>query len=248
MYLINVLITSSEDEGAAALPPTIQENVASFRTLHPDLEYRMFRNADVLELLRTRFPPVVQEAYHAMRPFAYQADLARYCILYQYGGLYADLSYYLLSPVSFTDDKATVFRGKLISSPWDMSNGLMFTPPRHKAIARAIQLVCANVKRRYYGINALCPTGPVLIGKAFAMTCEAEDLRTGAAKLLPRSRITGLAPDLAIPPEDMIHSLIYREVLIAVKRKRLRSPGLTDFGVTTGNSYSDMWNEGNVYA
>jgi hypothetical protein len=246
MFLINVLITSSDDD-ADNLPPQIQENVASFKEKHPELEYRLFTRAEIVELIEKNFPPIVLEAFHAMRPYAYQADLARYCILFLYGGLYADLSYFFLSPVTCTEDKATVFRGKLISSPWDTSNGIIFAPPRHKALARAIQLVCANVKRRYYGLNALCPTGPALIGKAFAMTCEAEDLRTGAAKLLPRSRVTKLAPELEIPPEDMVHAVIYREVLIAVKRKRLRSPGLTDFGVTTGNSYADLWNENQVY-
>jgi hypothetical protein len=248
MFLSNVLITSSEEDGAAALPPLMEENVNSFRTLHPEIEYRLFRNADVLELLEKRFPPIVMESYRAMRPFAYQADLARYCILYEHGGLYADLSYFFLSPVPCPDRKPTVFRGKLISSPWDTSNGIIFAPPRHKALACAIQLVCANVKRRYYGLNALCPTGPALLGKAFATTCDPEDLRTGSAKLLPRARVERLAPDLAIPPEELIHCQIYRETLIAVKRKRLRSPGLTDFGVTTGNSYADLWNEGAIYA
>lgn len=246
MLLTNVLITSSDDD-ANNLPPLIRENVDSFKEKHPELEYKLFTRPEIVELIEKNFPPLVLESFHAMRPFAYQADLARYCILFLLGGLYADLSYYFLTPVPFTEDKATVFRGKLISAPWDTSNGIIFTPPKHRALARAIQLVCANVKRRYYGLNALCPTGPALIGKAFAMTCEAEDLRTGAAKLLPRSRVTKLAPDLPIPPEDHIHSVIYRETLIAVKRKRLRSPGLTDFGVTTGNSYADLWNENRIY-
>lgn len=245
MFLWSVLITSDDD---TALPPQLEENVQSLKANHPGFEHRLFRGPDVVELLEKKFPPMVLESFHALRPFAYQADLARYCILYQFGGLYADLSYFFANPVPVTDGKPTVFRGKLVSSPWDTSNGLIFTPPRHKALARAIQLVCANVKRRYYGLNPLCPTGPALLGKAFASTCEAEEIITGAAKLLPRARVLKMAPDLEIPEEEFIHCIVYGETLVAVKRKRLRSPGLTDFGVTTGNSYLDIWRAKAVYS
>jgi mannosyltransferase OCH1-like enzyme len=245
MYLCSVLITSEDD---TALPPQIEENVNSLKANHPSLEHRLFRGPEVVELLEKKFPAMVLESFHALRPFAYQADLARYCILYEFGGLYADLSYFFVNPIPVADRKPTVFRGKLVSSPWDTSNGLIFTPPRHKALARAIELVCANVRRRYYGLNALCPTGPALLGKAFASTCEAEEIITGAAKLLPRARVMRMAPDLAIPEEDHIHCQLYGETLVAVKRKRLRSPGLTDFGVTTGNSYLDIWRAQQVYS
>lgn len=244
MFLWSVLITSDDD---TQLTPQIEENVNSLKANHPEFEHKLFRGPDVLDLLERKFPAHVLESFHALQPFAYQADLARYCILYEFGGIYADLSYFFVNPVPLTAGKPTVFRGKLVSAPWDTSNGLIFTPPRHKALARAIELVCANVRRRYYGLNPLCPTGPALLGKAFASTCEAEEIITGAARLLPRARVMRTAPDLAIPDDDMVHCQIYGETLVAVKRKRLRSPGLTDFGVTTGNNYLDIWRAKQVY-
>ena len=176
MLLSNVLITSSDDDASADLPPIIRENVDSMKCNHAGLEHRLFGREAVLELMRTSFSKEVVDAFHSLRPFAYQADLARYCILYEFGGLYADLAYFLVRPLPLPDNQPLVFRGNLVSSPWDTSNGLMYAPPKHKALARAIELVCANVKRRYYGLTALCPTGPALFGKALAQTCEAEDL------------------------------------------------------------------------
>ena len=81
------------------------------------------------------------KAYEALKPYAYRADLARYCLLHEYGGLYADLSYFFVAPVPMPEDKAVVFRGNLVSSPWDTSNGIIYAQPGFKAFECAIKLV-----------------------------------------------------------------------------------------------------------
>ena len=248
MLLSSVLITSSSDGGEPALPPMVQENIDSLKSNHPGLEHKLFTQRDAVALMEGRFSSEVLEAFHAMRPFAYQADLARYCILHEFGGLYADLAYFFVRPLDLSADRAIVFRGNLVSSPWDTSNGLIYAPPRHKALARAIEMICANVKRRYYGLTPLCPTGPALFGKALAQTCEAEELITGAAQLLSRDGLKQLAPEVAVPPDKSIHCQFVQGALVAVKRKPLLSPGLSGLGITTGNSYRDLWNDREVYS
>ena len=248
MLLSNVLITSSEDDEDQPLPPIIRENIESLKSQHPGLEHRLFRQADVVQLIEERFSKEVLDAFYALRPFAYRADLARYCILYEFGGFYADLSYFFVGPIPMPPKRAVVFRGNLVSSPWDMSNGLIYSPPRHKALAHAIKLVCANVKRRYYGLTPLCPTGPALIGKAFATTCEAEELITGLAQLMPRDIVRDLVPTLALPDGELIHCQYLTQTLVAVKRKPILSPGLVAMGITAGNAYRQFWNRREVYA
>src|SRR4051795_3917802 len=98
MLLSSVLITSSEDDHGD-LPPIIQQNIASLKAQHPGLPHRLFRQDDVIELLEEKFPKEILNSYFALRPFAYRADLARYCILYEFGGLYADLSYFFVRAV-----------------------------------------------------------------------------------------------------------------------------------------------------
>jgi len=47
--------------------------------------------------LRTHFPSPVLEAYQAMKPGAFKADLFRYCVLLITGGVYADVDIQLES-------------------------------------------------------------------------------------------------------------------------------------------------------
>jgi hypothetical protein len=40
---------------------------------------------------------------------------------------------------------------------------------------------------------------------------------------------------------------LIRGTLLAVKRKPMLSPGLSGLGISTGNSYRDLWDEGEIY-
>lgn len=248
MLLSSVLITSSQGQDPPDLPPIIAENIESLKNHHPGLPHRFFMDEDVIKLLKEKFPKAVLNAYSALQPYAYKADLARYCILYEFGGLYADLSYFIVRAIPMSNDRPVVFRGNLVSSPWDTSNGLIFAPPKHKALKRAIEMVCANVQRRYYGLNGLCPTGPALFGKAVASTCEAEEILTGIAWLVARGEAARRVPSLPLPEGARIHCQFLNGELVAVKRKGLHSQGLIELGVTTGNLYRQFWVNKEVYS
>ena len=248
MLLSSILITSSEGDGDRTLPPIVEDNVESLKRKHSELEHRLFLQDDVIELLQAKFPGHVLEAYLALKPYAYRADLARYCILHEFGGLYADLSYFFVGQVPMPEDQLVVFRGNLMSSPWDTSNAIIYAPAKHKAFERAIELVCANVKRRYYGLTALCPTGPALFGKALAMTCEAEELLTGTASLLKAEPVEQIVPNLRFPKNALVHCQFLKRTMIAVKRKGVLSSGLIELGVTTGNAYRELWDNRQVYS
>ncbi|WP_292098072.1 glycosyltransferase, partial [Mesorhizobium sp.] len=69
-------------------------------------------------------------AFRTLRPYSYKADLAKYCLLYEQGGLYADLSYFFLRGVPRADGKLSIFRDFLSSTPWDTSIGVVAAPPR----------------------------------------------------------------------------------------------------------------------
>lgn len=248
MLLAQILIRAPGPEPVPALPPVVAQNTRSLVAVHPAWPHRIFLHDEIRDILKERFSPEVSHAFAALKPYAYQADLARYCLLYESGGIYADLSYFFTQPLPVGEGKIVVFRDFLWSSPWDTSNGVFYAPPRHPALALAIELVCANVRRAYYGATALCPTGPALFGKALASTCEAEDLIAGSALLLPRARLQESQPDLPLPEGPAIHCLVLREQLIAIKRKPLGSPGLEGLGITDGNAYGTLWKNRDVYA
>ena len=247
VLLSNILITDSGADAAANLPRIVQQNIASFKAFHDDHEYRLFLEQDVVDLIRDKFPRSVLKAYESLKAYAYRADLARYCLLHEYGGLYTDLSYFFVAPVPMPEDKAVVFRGNLVSSPWDTSNGIIYAKPGFKAFECAIKLVLENVKRRYYGSTSLCPTGPVVWGKALAMTCDAEELLSGLASLQVRAKVQLMVPGLELPDGERIHTQTLKDEMIAVKRKRYKSPGLTELGITDGNTYRQFWRDRDVY-
>jgi mannosyltransferase OCH1-like enzyme len=246
MLLSNILITDPEAGPVTDLPPVLKENIAAMRSLHPSLEYRMFHEAEVIELIETHFDRSVLDAYLQLRPLAFRADIARYCILFHYGGLYVDLSYFLVHAIPLTK-RPVVFRGNLISAPWDTSNAIIYAPPRHGAIKCALALACANVRRRYYGATALCPTGPALFGKALAMTCEAEELIAGTARLVRPEVAREQFPNVALPDDDYHHIQTVQGVPYAIKRKPMLSGGLSGLGLRGTNDYREIWKAREVY-
>ncbi|TIV71758.1 MAG: hypothetical protein E5V89_08605 [Mesorhizobium sp.] len=235
MPLFSILITDGDSEELSGL---VAENIQSFKTSHPGQEHFLFREAALAEFIATHFDAEVLSAFRTLRPYAYKADLARYCLLHERGGLYADLSYFFLRGVPRVDGRLSIFRDFLSSTPWDTSIGVVAAPPRHKAMAKAIELVCANVKLEYYGPTALCPTGPTLFGKAIALTCEPEDLIVGEAVQLPLAN-----GESTTRPG---HALSHDGELVAIKRKRGGKP-ISQLGIGGGNRYNRLWRSREVY-
>ena len=75
--------------------PNMSRMAESFRKAA--WEYRFWSDDDAVAFLQTHFPPPVLEAYQALKPGAFKADLFRYCVLLILGGVYADVDIQLES-------------------------------------------------------------------------------------------------------------------------------------------------------
>ena len=80
-----IMFTSDRD----ALPPPAAEEIRSRAGGDP---YRMWFLDDARALISDVYGLEVLRAFDILRPFAYKADLARYCIVNHIGGIYIDLS------------------------------------------------------------------------------------------------------------------------------------------------------------
>lgn len=69
--------------------PNMSRLTESFRKSGWD--YKFYSDDDSVAFLDAHFPPAVREAYDALNPGAFKADLFRYCVLLIYGGVYADV-------------------------------------------------------------------------------------------------------------------------------------------------------------
>lgn len=253
MILASILITANGNENPE-LPPIVAENIASFKASNPRLPHQLFTTSSIRQLIRQNFDAEVLGAFEKLRPFAYKSDLARYCIMYLHGGIYADLSTYFLGGWSpdfiasqrrreMSDHKLRlgVFRDFQSASVWDTANGVFSCSPKHRTLLLAIRMVCENVRSEYYGPTNLCPTGPTLFGKAIAMSCSPDDLTVGDSRWIrPSAKLKGIMTDVS-------HGFVFRDRIVAVQRKRGGAP-LSDIGIIGGNNYSEMWASRGVYA
>jgi hypothetical protein len=80
--------------------PNMSRLVESFRL--SGWEYKFYADEDAASFLSTHFPSEVREAYDALIPGAFKADLFRYCVLLIHGGVYADVDIMLESALDLS--------------------------------------------------------------------------------------------------------------------------------------------------
>jgi hypothetical protein len=239
MILASILITDGDTKDQS-LAPAVLENIETFKRHHSGLEHHLFRADETRAFIAAEYGKDVLGVFDALKPYAFKSDLARLCIMHKHGGLYADLSVYFVGGWKPPSGKLAVFRDFFCDIPWQTANTVFFAPPGHKALAKGIELICQNVRDRYYGIHFLCPTGPACFGKAIAMSCEANDLVVGESV---RFREVPGHPGL-LPQGG--HGFAFCMNLVAVKRKRIGG-GPEEMGISGGNGYMQMWQKRDIY-
>jgi hypothetical protein len=220
---------------AEALPARLAANVASLRDQHPELPHTLYDDASLRDFIRTHIGRDALQAYDALLPLAYKADLGRYCLLHEFGGIYADLSVYFFYPVRSPGEegKLHVFRDSSSAAPWIVSNSLIASPPRHPVFRACIEQVIAHCRSRHYGVNPLCPTGPNLFGRAIALGAPLEQLVAGDTVRMNRT-------------ETHAHAyLTPAGEVVAVNVKR--GAGLASLGARLGEDYNRHYWGRNVY-
>ena len=130
-----------------------------------------------LEFIRSHFPSDVLNAYMNLRPGAYRADLLRYCLLYEFGGIYGDLTQrYLVKLEDMVDrerDRLVLVKDRYQHScrMAGVQIAFMAAIPKLEVFKKAIDAIVHNVQTNYYGCNPLAITGPVLFRRVLD-TCD----------------------------------------------------------------------------
>ena len=82
------------------IPSNWQSSHDSWKKYHPEWEYKLWTDDDNRKFIQDKFPWFLQTFDNF--PYGIQrADVIRYCILYEYGGLYSDLD---IEPLENLDD------------------------------------------------------------------------------------------------------------------------------------------------
>jgi len=148
--------------------PNMSRLIESFR--QSGWQYEFYNDDRAGQFISANFPPEVREAYDAIIPGAFKADLFRYCVLLIMGGIYADMDILLESNLDEIVHPSVGFMtpqdspGETIGHRHCLWNGLMAVAPGHPFLAKTVENVVNNVRNRFTSVDyddMLCPN-PVL--------------------------------------------------------------------------------------
>lgn len=222
-----------------APPPEFISNcMNAVRASFSHVPYTLYNMESAREFITQHFDNEVLNAYDTLNPYAYKADLLKYCLLYAIGGWYFDIAVRLISTIDVHDEIETIaFKDMPIISQttWSCANAILYSKPSSSVYSAAIELVLQNCRNKYYGTNALCPTGPVLLGKAFAK--EGENSH----------RIFGDFICLTPVHQNKNPAFVLPDGLIFALGKPTGGGDLKGLGALGTNNYNDFYNSRSVY-
>jgi hypothetical protein len=148
--------------------PTISKYMSIVKAHHDDFEYKFYNDDDIKSILALKFKDEVLWAYNTLVPFSYKVDLAKYCLLWLYGGWYYDVGVYPEFSIHFDSSVNGVFFTDSLDTSggvWRIVASVIYTTPKREALMNAIEQIIQNCKDEYYGEDALHPTSTALLGK-----------------------------------------------------------------------------------
>jgi hypothetical protein len=154
--------------------PNMSRLIESFK--QSGWEYKFYTDDVAANFLSTHFPSEVREAYDALRPGAFKADLFRYCALLIHGGVYADMDVLLESNLDAAVAPDIGFMvpidepGKAAGHRMCLWNGLIAAAPAHPYLVKVIESVVNNVRNRFTSVdvdNMFCPKPELSVLHAF---------------------------------------------------------------------------------
>lgn len=237
-FLHSILLTnfSERSEPIFLLPPMIEQNIYSLKLHHHDFQHVLYGNDEMAAFIEQHFDQDVVSAYHSLVPMAYKADLGRYCLMFERGGIYSDLSIHYFSRFVDVDiEKLHIFRDGFSHAPWIVSNSIIAAPKKMNVFERCIKKIVEHVRQGYYGTNPLCPTGPNLFGFELANSTPLEQIVSGETVRINRNPTT--------------HSYVYLnnsgEVLATNVKRGI---GLGSLGLGFKQDYNELYSQKKIYA
>jgi len=220
------------------LPERLRASSESLQKLYPDKRYTLYNLEDLRMLIEKCFDSSVLKAFDALVPYAYKADLGRFCILYAFGGWYFDIGITGHQRVDISPNVDALFfrdRQRFSKSSWSVAGGMIYARPGNPIFIDAIRRVIENINNNFYGVTPLCPVGPTLIGQAIA--------NFGTSERLIFGDFMDLTPIHPIPNT----AFVLPNGEISAWAKRAKGGDLSALGTKGGNDYNILWRERKIY-
>lgn len=227
------------------LPGYAQMCANSIKDFYGTDEYHLYSGEELEKIIKDNFDTDVYKSYKKLKPYACKADLARYCLLYLYGGLYVDLNTRFINPLdeNFLNQwDLFAFRDVIGSSAryWSVINSIIFSKPKVKVLQRAIEIVVKNCKNESYGIQTTFPSACIPFGKAINSAEEDELICTNGEMLCINSQ-------LVHAPKKVWGFFTDYGDFIALRKPEACAGDIKTIGFTHTNNYVEMWKNKDVY-
>ena len=162
----------------------------SWKRLNPDWEYRFWTDEDLRAFMAEEFPHLI-DLFDGYSLPVQRADLARYCILYRIGGLYADIDTRCLATVEpLAGDERVILceepgehqhHGRVRGLDTLFFNGTMASPPGHPFWESVLNHVVLMYPRR--DADVLDTTGPCILTAAVSQWQDRDSLALNSSHL-----------------------------------------------------------------
>ena len=226
------------------LPSSLKSVQQLHQRIFREYDYYLLNIISLRKFIKDTFSSEVLSAYDCLKPYAYKADLGRYCLIYKYGGWYSDITIKpLLVPEVVNEAELIYFYDHGLGSCNALhgcQNGLFFARSEHPLLEDVIQQIVHNCQKNYYGLNPLSPTGPNLFGSKIVNYTPAKKVFYGY--FMPLTPSFKLKNRAYIGPKG--------EVIAWHKSAWCPTAGagnLIDFGAKGVNNYTRMWLDRDVY-
>ena len=146
----------------------------TWQALHPDWEYKLWRDEDVKNMTIHN-----QALFDAAVNYGQKADILRYHILYEIGGLYADADFRCLQKFDILHHCYDFYSGLNNCGNIEIANGLIGARPKHPILKHCIEKLAGstdalksipkddpNYLKKAFGL-VISQTGPAFFTKCF---------------------------------------------------------------------------------
>jgi len=142
----------------------------SWKTMHPDWEYKLWTDADIEALHLEN-----KACYNAAINYAERSDIARYEIIYRFGGVYADIDMECVKPIDILHHTYDFYVGfePLAEAPFlkrlvIIPNGFFGARPGHPTLRKCIDSIEAHRKKN----DIVLRTGPIFFSDIIIETID----------------------------------------------------------------------------
>ena len=229
------------DSGIPQLSGYIRRATDSVRYAFQSCHYTLWGLDAAGDFIAEHFDSSVTDAFNRLQPYAYKADLFKYCLLSVKGGWTIDAGIKMLqSPtelfVAAENPQLLIFRATgLWDASWNCSLALIYAEPGQQAFSTAIDEVVDNCRKRHYGHNPLCPTMSAF-GRALAIH-----------RVQANARI-GTVVDVKQQDYSRAYQLKPFGLIAARKPRHSKAGDVASIGIKGANNYVQMWQDRTVYA